>query len=146
MKHAGWYRLLLRVVGLILVAYAAPYFIGLFVLVAEHWDGGSYRDTSEITNVWSLLGYISPALQLALGLYLFINPAWLMRASIADVQGHCPACWYDLRVSPNLTTCPECGVRLPSRDPEPPEPPEPPQPVLRSTTDSPKPPSTHPAS
>lgn len=144
MKHAGWFRLLLRVVGIVLVAYSAQYFVGLVIIVLQRLRDGLFDSHIEF-DLWLILSYISPALQLALGLYLFINPAWLMRASIADLQHHCPACWYDLRASPHVPNCPECGVRLPTRDPEPPESPEPPAPLAGPATDSPKPPSTDPA-
>jgi hypothetical protein len=120
MKHVAWFRLVLRVVGIVLVALSAPSIVSVIAsLLYAAWsylraDPMDVNTGAELTEavlgvVWSL-GTIG---ELALGLYLFLNPKWLMKVCIEDITYRCPACRFDLRGLTAPLACPECGVRLP---------------------------------
>lgn len=126
MKHAAWFRLLLRVIGILLVALATPQVVSVVVrllIVGRNRMRADPLDPaiqSELTNVLiSLLYSVGTISQLALGLYLFFNPMWLMKVCIDDITYRCPACRYDLRGHTAPLACPECGVRLPGDVPPP---------------------------
>jgi len=119
MKHATWFRLLLRAVGVGLVAYSVQWVVALLLLVLQI---GAGEEFDEPMQFWEWLSYLGPLLQFALGLYLFFNPKWLMKVCIDDITYCCPACRFDLRGLAAPLACPECGVRLPGDIPPPPLP------------------------
>ncbi len=134
MKHAPWFRLLLRVVGIVLVAYSVHWILGLLTMIVQ--EAAGHGDFDEPMDVWGWLSYLGPVLQFALGLYLFFNPKWLMKVCIDDITYRCPACRFDLRGLTAPLACPECGVRLPGDIPPPPLPAPPPDSGPKTTQDA----------
>lgn len=110
MKHTPWFKLLLRVVGVLLIAYSVP---GTFhTLAYAVWitDNSASSTASMTYTIVEGIGYV---IQLGIGLYLLFDARWLIRVCIADATTRCPACRYDL-TGMTPVVCPECGQKLPA--------------------------------
>lgn len=128
MKHKTWFRLVLKAIGVMLVAFAIPGIVsGLIMIIDASIRGEQWTLASPYSNVISG-GYMSrvllvaavqsvPALtQLAIGLYLFFDGAWIINKAIPSNRPYCHDCGYDLSQSHN-TRCPECGAATEAREP-----------------------------
>lgn len=120
MKHAPWLRLVFRVVGVLLIALSLPTVASLITgIVSAFWNQMRADPLNAPAHSWLayavgvFVASIGALAQLALGLYLFINPRWLMKVCIDDITYRCPACRADLRGVTAPLACPTCGVRLP---------------------------------
>lgn len=107
MIRFGWFRLLVRLAGIVLVGLALP---GIAAAVAP-----LIYDSAAISihvNVPYYLGnLIAPVVQFALGLYLLLGGKWLMRHCLRGIDTICPYCAYDISAVAS-DTCPECGFRF----------------------------------
>ncbi|HYE02921.1 MAG TPA: hypothetical protein VD963_06770 [Phycisphaerales bacterium] len=138
MADYSWFRLLVKTVGLLLVALGLPQTIAMlgwlislsYAQNAPMLGGRSWLFTSQL---FTITGYLA---QLAFGLYLFFGGGAVVRRCLRDVYGRCPACDYDVR-GVTAPTCPECGIALPGRPPRAASSPAggstPPPPAIRAT-------------
>lgn len=122
MKHKTWFRLVLKAIGIFLLATGAVAVVdavssavgmGLF---SGSFGFGGFRSSSELLQVVGYAMYSGlpgGIARLMIGAYLLFGGAKLVNLCIPSNRPYCPHCGYDLRaVSDEL--CPECGVRLPA--------------------------------
>lgn len=114
MKHRAWFLLLLKGIGVFLVAFSLPdlWYIGRGLV-----DAGLNGPDAALT----LLSNGGLILQPAIGLYLIFGGKRLAEIAIrdavifADMPG-CPHCGYDT-TGATADRCPECGHDLPTPQP-----------------------------
>jgi hypothetical protein len=114
MKHKTLFRLLVKAIGILLLAFAIPELVGVmayYLIIAS--PGSAAWSTSNW--IYSMLG---PAIQAAIGAYLFLEGKWVIDKCIPSNRPYCPECGYDLSHNVSTLNCPECGVTLPRREPE----------------------------
>ncbi len=118
MKHKTWFRLVLKAIGIFLLATGAveladavsralgqSYILGIM-------RGGTIYDFQQILSLALYSGLIGGIGRLVIGAYLLFGGAKLVNLCIPSNRPYCPHCGYDVRgVGDDI--CPECGVRLP---------------------------------
>ncbi len=113
MVDNAWFRLLLRGIGILLIALSIPSVVQA-VLYAAQWTMTSMPAGFGLENSWwisiaaLLVGGLSQAV---FGIYLLFFGEGLIRRCLADTIGRCPVCQYDLK-GKRTGKCPECGVDL----------------------------------
>ena len=117
MKHKTWFRLVLKAIGIFLIATGT---VGLLDSVsgalgrAVSLGGAGYGYELLQLLEWALYsGLVGSIARLAFGAYLLFGGAKLVNLCIPSNRPYCPHCGYDLRAV-NDERCPECGVRLPA--------------------------------
>lgn len=117
-----WFRLAVRGIGVLLVAWGLPSFVsGVVVIVWQIAEIGPLFGGS--VDWWRLSFALGPFVQICLGVYLLVGAKSLISYCCRGALGMCPACNYDIRNVPG-NTCPECGVALPARSAPSPERPD----------------------
>lgn len=129
MKHKTWFRLMLKVVGVLLIGLGVPEVITtllwmLQLVVLSDWTfvsnygsvGGAGSTMFGPEDLFQVLMILGPAVQVLLGLYLLFGGTWLVDRCIPSNRPYCPNCGYDLSHNTGAR-CSECGVTLPPRDP-----------------------------
>lgn len=117
MKHKTWFRLVLKAIGIFLLATGV-------VAVLDSVSGavGRAMFTSgfgpgywflEVLAYALFSGLIGGLASLVIGAYFLFGGAKLVNLCIPSNRPYCPHCGYDLRAV-NDELCPECGVRLPA--------------------------------
>lgn len=119
MKHKTWFRLVLKAIGIFLLATGVA---GLLNSISTAYGQAQFRggfgmgvsyDLLQLLNIALLTGLVDSMVRLAIGSYLLFGGAKLVNLCIPSNRAYCPHCGYDLRaVSDEF--CPECGVRLPA--------------------------------
>ncbi len=107
----GWFRLIVRLVGVLVMIYFAPVLLmsiaSLAINLPSFLSGAAGPEFSYI--IFSILGaIIPPAAATAVGIYFTFNARGFIRWCMRDLANYCGACGYDIRT---LTTnrCPECN-------------------------------------
>lgn len=118
MKHKTWFRLVLKAIGILLLAWGLPELIA-YITGYVSWrlldirSGGGYMGV-EPEWLAVLLHILSPVVQVLIGLYLLLDGKWLLDKIIPSNRPYCPECGYDLSESGNSAACSECGTALPN--------------------------------
>ncbi len=120
MKHKTWFRLVLKAIGIFLLATGAidvidsvSRGIGQLAAFGSRMGGGTIYDLQQLLSIALYSGVIGGIGRVVIGAYLLFGGAKLVNLCIPSNRPYCPHCGYDLRaVSDEL--CPECGVRLPA--------------------------------
>ena len=119
MKHKTWFRLVLKALGIYLIAtnLNGLAMVGLWIAqVGLANISSSVSSPSPIPGeVW--LQLLPPAIPIAIGIYLLFGGKWLVNFCIPSNRPYCPDCGYD--VSGATERCPECGAALPEPSPTP---------------------------
>jgi hypothetical protein len=108
----AWFKLLVRLVGLLLIGLAGPmvlWYIGrmLTSTIPNSPTRTSYSFRYEIMT--ALPGILAYGAQLALGMYLFLKGDWVIRKVLAEINGRCSVCGFDL-TNVKSGSCPECNT------------------------------------
>jgi hypothetical protein len=109
MSDPRWFKLLVRAIGVLVLAQAAPnvvatvgWLISMFTTAGP--GGGDFFDY----GMGAVLSLVGTALELAIGVYLLRGAPALVRYCIRQVGRRCAACDYDLQGLGGK--CPECGL------------------------------------
>jgi hypothetical protein len=120
MKHKTWFRLVLKAIGILVLAFSAPHLLWVggaslleAILTASPAPGSVVPFFVNWDYEWRTLFY--NGIEVAFGLYLLFGGKWLVNKCIPSNRPYCPECGYDLSKSSDAS-CPECGVGLPKRD------------------------------
>jgi hypothetical protein len=116
MSDGAWFRLVLRALGVLVLAFAIPEFLGTLGSIGFDASLGPGRPDVGWRYIFFAPGM---AAKMAIGFYLLMGPGRLVRYCMRDVGNICPGCAYDISAVA-AETCPECGLRLESRPPPPP--------------------------
>lgn len=107
MKYRTLFRLLLKVVGVLIVANHISALLYPIRAVLGVWTGNRSTGCGCVPGIGGLLYDIIPTvLQVAVGLYLFFDGEWLVNKAIprnppfcfecghdlTGLEGHCPGC------------------------------------------------------
>lgn len=113
-----WFRLAVRGVGILMLAWGLPSFIQRLLALIWEYDmmGAGGGGIVGYPNGWLMIAsaLVGPTVQIAMGVYLLRGATGLIAYCCRGALGMCPACNYDVRNVPGAT-CPECGVALPGR-------------------------------
>jgi len=66
----------------------------------------------------ALPGIVAYGAQLALGIYLFLKGDWVIRRVLAEINGRCAVCGFDLS-NVKSGSCPECNTPFKKLEPKP---------------------------
>ncbi len=117
MKHKTWFRLILKAIGILLLAFGVPDLIAYInnYIVQRVYMQNIGTPYGGIQPEWLavLLHILAPFLQVLIGLYLLLDGKWLLERIIPSNRPYCPNCGYDLSESGQPQACSECGVELP---------------------------------
>jgi hypothetical protein len=108
----AWFKLLLRLIGLLLIGLGGPmvlWYVGRMLTssIPSSPTRTSYSFRYEIIS--SLPGLVGYGSQLALGIYLFLRGDWVIRKVLAEINGRCAVCGFDL-TNVKGGSCPECNT------------------------------------
>ncbi len=109
MNDRSWFRLAVRVVGLIMMGLGAPHVLSLIGFILQTLSENGFGNFGFVFLFRSLIGGLGSCVQLGFGVYLFFFADGLIAACLRDTVGRCPACQYDFRGSTS-PKCPECGL------------------------------------
>lgn len=121
MKHKTWFRLVLKAIGIFLLATgvielvdAVTSAVGMAFYSGSFSPGsGSFWDLQQVLAYAMYSGMVGGIGRLVIGAYLLFGGAKLVNLCIPSNRPYCPHCGYDLRAVRD-ELCPECGVRLPA--------------------------------
>jgi hypothetical protein len=127
MSDYAWFKLLVRAIGIILIGFSVPtllwYLTELGLSSVPNSSGWTSRPIGD-----RLIG-LAPVLassgtQAFMGWYLLFRGEWIIGRVLAEVNGRCAKCGYDIR---GLTgeACPECNTPLARANRSEPKTPEP---------------------
>jgi len=121
MKHKTWFRLLLKIIGIFLLATAIPNLLNAVTAVVgmTMTTGRQYWSVGTGFDLWTTLyfaytqGLIGSILQCVIGIYLLLGGKFLIDLCIPSNRPYCPDCGYELSGLAG-DQCPECGASLPA--------------------------------
>lgn len=113
----AWFRLIVRLVGVLLLGLAVPEVVQWVIYLGGMMFASDARTPSFGMDSWYWLwsylgGALATAIQAAFGIYLLFFGERLIRRCLQDTIGRCPLCQYDLKGRAG-DRCPECGWALP---------------------------------
>lgn len=119
-KHKTWFRLVLKAIGVLLLALGLPDLIQAGTLVVGYAYSGGYgfggfgplTDLDVLLMTISSSNLITALVKTLIGIYLLLYGGLLLNLCIPSNRPYCPECGYELRGSVGVK-CPECGCRLP---------------------------------
>ncbi|TVQ57106.1 MAG: hypothetical protein EA377_01250 [Phycisphaerales bacterium] len=107
MKHKTWFRLVLKAIGILLIAWAIPEMFGAIGWVFYMWPSASYLSPAEVFRISVTLA--GPTIKIAFGCYLLFGGAALVNWIIPSNHPYCPDCGYNLTHQRSTDRCVECG-------------------------------------
>ena len=117
MKHKTWFRLVIKAIGVLLVASSFPYLgMGISQLLIYSSFGATNNPFNANVQAGSVVWIVGSLIQLALGIYLFFGGKLIVNRCIPSNRPYCPDCGYDLSKTTS-GSCPECGIVLPTEPP-----------------------------
>jgi hypothetical protein len=119
MKHTGWFHLVLKGIGVVLILLAVPEWLGTIAsyirdVRAERaliMQGLAFGPTD--TRREFLINLAPSLFQIAIGAYLVFGGRWLVNVCIPPNRRYCCECGYDLSGLGTATSCAECGAATP---------------------------------
>ncbi len=113
MNARDWTTLVMRLVGLVLIASALlPLVTGLMMKV--NMLTGGFPASSPFSSLLQWMSEFRLLVQLGLGFYFLFGGKWVIRVlfrGLGGKAGYCPHCDYDVR-GLAANRCPECGKRI----------------------------------
>jgi hypothetical protein len=134
MKHKTWFRLVLKVVGIFLLADALPDLLNAAAATITNcmgltpWRGTGFN-LENLIGVAMEFGLLGTAIKSAIGIYFVVGGKALVGLVIPSNRPYCPECGHEISGVKGVH-CPECGVRIPAELISPPEPAAPDEPVV----------------
>ena len=113
MQRRVLFRLLLRLVGILLFVQMLPYAIQTAGWLVENFGQLSTGPSAGGTyNAWPVFvgSTIAALLEVAIPIYLMTAPNWIVTWAAGPPYAHCAHCGYRLRGLPAEGRCPECGT------------------------------------
>ena len=118
MKYRTLFRLLLKVVGVLIIANDIPALLYCIRAILELFTGTRSTGCGCATGIGGLLlNMIPTVLQVAVGLYLFFDGEWLVNKAIPRNPPFCFECGRDLTGLEGH--CPGCGTPFGPEDAQP---------------------------
>lgn len=116
MKRLGWFRVLVRLLGLLLIGLGVAPMVSQFGTVGYvimNWQQGSGSRLNEnwLWIVVTLASVVAHTVQVVFGFYLLFSGRRLVAWCLRDVDTVCARCAYDLN-GVCQGKCPECGLVL----------------------------------
>ncbi len=112
MSEFAWFKLLVRLVGVLLLGISVPmlmWYLGTFLtsmLPSSPLRTSGSLEYELYRTVPGLLGY---GTQAAFGAYLLFRGDWVIRKVLAEINGRCAVCGFDLGAVTG-PSCPECNT------------------------------------
>lgn len=120
MKHKTWFRLVIKAIGIALLAFALPQLIGQIGTIVWIAFNDPYQMSGfswiDIFLPQALGPMMTAFVQFAIGLYLFFGGGLIVGICIPSNRPYCPSCGYEL-LRIDLPQCSECGCVLRSEAP-----------------------------
>jgi hypothetical protein len=118
MKHKTWFRLAMKLIGILLIGFGLPQFVtdAVNYISWREWYLAQGRTPDGALPEWlSIALTLMPSgLQSAFGVYLLAGGGWIIDKCIPSNRPYCPECGYDLTHTKS-EACPECGTAAPRR-------------------------------
>jgi hypothetical protein len=107
MKYKTLFRVLLKLVGVYFTALGLCTIAGQVLNLIGMLSYRAAVPSSQLT--WYVLSFLSPALEMGVGLYLFLGGKWIADKAIPGNRPYCHECGYDLSGAVG-SVCNECGT------------------------------------
>lgn len=115
MTDYGWFRLIVRAIGVLLIGLALPTAINYLAYAVSAIVSRDWLALSAGEQLFAILGGLAGFLaQGAFGVYLLFGGSAIIRYCTRDISGLCGSCGYDLK-NLDADRCPECGSPAPKR-------------------------------
>jgi len=114
MSEFAWFKLLVRLVGLLLMGLSVPmllWYIGQFLAASIPGSPAKTSGSFDYQLYNTLPAVLSFGSQAAFGAYLFFRGDWVIRRVLAEIHGRCAACGFDLSGMMSAS-CPECNTPI----------------------------------
>jgi hypothetical protein len=114
MSDYAWFKLLVRAIGIALIGFSVPTLIWYVMQMAMSGLPGSPGRTTRsledhiLRNLPTLASY---GIQAFMGWYLLFRGEWIIGRVLAEVNGRCAKCGYDIRGLKG-NACPECNTAM----------------------------------
>jgi hypothetical protein len=108
----AWFKLLVRLVGLLLVGLSLPmtlWYVGRLLMSVVPGSPSNTSTSFRFEFLSSAPGIVAYGVQLAFGAYLLLRGDWVIRKVLSEINGRCAVCGFDL-TGVKGTSCPECNT------------------------------------
>lgn len=106
MQPKTLFRIMVRAIGVLLLAEAIPSLLNFVVQLVSIWQYSMRTGASS----YDIIRAVPPVLQIVFGIYLLTGPRWIVNLAVKDNLPHCYECGYSLQGLPASGKCPECGT------------------------------------
>ncbi len=114
MRYKTLARILLKLLGVYLIALAIPHFVSgtvdLVLRVIQGWNPTAQPSLVAIPIWYLIQSQATFVLQLFIGLYFVFGGKWVVNRLIPSNRPYCHECGYELTGTGQTGTCPECGT------------------------------------
>ena len=106
MSDYAWFKLIVRAIGIFLLAQAIPRLLDVFRWAIDFW-------LYDQTDMFSTRGFVSQlvlaGVDVGIALYLLVRGKRLIDFCMRDLRDRCPRCGYPAAGVAG-SVCPECGT------------------------------------